>query len=170
MMEILSLHFFRFGFHLPPDFLYHVCGHTNARENGPVLEWSTLLDRSSCIFELSTSKYTIVLSMVFGCSDDMLELCPILSQTPVGVLCILHGQPKILEAKHCALISEKNMVSYHPPTHTYPKSPFLRDSEKGITNPYLRNNIFPEFSLHRNACAIYATCSATEQTVSDPGV
>ena len=52
--KILSLHFFRFGFHLPLYFLCHVCGHTNARDNGLVLEWSTLLEGSSCIFELST--------------------------------------------------------------------------------------------------------------------
>ena len=68
----------------------------NVGENGPLLELSTLLDRSSCIFERSTSKYIIVPSMVLGCSDDMLELCPVLSQTLVGNLCILHAQ--ILEA------------------------------------------------------------------------
>ena len=67
------------------------------RENGPLLELSTLLHRSSCIFELGTSKYIMTPSMVFGSSDDMLRLCPVVSQTPVGDLCILHKQPKILE-------------------------------------------------------------------------
>ena len=54
------------------------------RENGPLLELRTLLDRSSSIFQLSTSKYIIICSMVLGCSDDMLELCPVLSQTLIG--------------------------------------------------------------------------------------
>ena len=54
------------------------------RENGPLLELSTLLDRSSCIFGISTSNYIIIRSMVLGCSGDMLELCPVLSQTAIG--------------------------------------------------------------------------------------
>ena len=78
------------------------------RENGP-------LDPSSCIFQLSTSKYIIIPSMVFGCSDNMLELCPVPSQTPVGDLCILHRQPKILEASDFRREFRKNMVSYPPP-------------------------------------------------------
>ena len=100
------------------------------RENRPLLELSTLLHRSSCIFELSTSKYIIIPSMVFGCSDDMLKLSPNLSQTPVGDQCILQRQPKILEASDLRPEFRKNMVSYHPLTHTYPKSPFLGESEK----------------------------------------
>ena len=95
-----------------------------------LLELSTMLHRSSCIFQLSTSKYIIIPSMVFGCSDDMLELCPVLPQTPIGDLCILHIQPKILEASD--LRPEFREYGHLPPpsTHTYPKYPFLGDSKK----------------------------------------
>ena len=101
------------------------------RENGPLLALNTLLDRSSCIFELSTSKYIIILSMVFGCSDNMWELCPILSQTPVGNLCILHRQPKIVEASDFRPEFCKNMVSYPPPQPIHiPKAFFLVTSKR----------------------------------------
>ena len=100
------------------------------RENGPLVEWNTSLDRLSCIFELGTSKYIIRPSMVFGCSADMLELCPVLFQTPVCDLCFLHRQPKILEASDLRPDLRKNMGAYPPLTHTYPKSPFLGDFEK----------------------------------------
>ena len=103
------------------------------RENGPLLALSALLHRSSCIFELNTSHYIIIPSMVFGCSDDTLQLCPVLSQTPIGDLCILHRQPKTLEPFDLRPEFCKNMVSYPPPpplTHTSPKTPFLGDSEK----------------------------------------
>ena len=65
------------------------------RENGLLLEVSTLLHRSSCIFELGTSKYIITPSMVFRCSDHMLRLCPVVPQSPVGdlVTCILYTPP-----------------------------------------------------------------------------
>ena len=106
------------------------------RENGPLLELSTLLDRSSCIFELGTSKYIIICSMVFGCSDDMLVPCPVLSQSPVGDLCIVLRQPKILEASDFRPEFRKNMVSHTPITHTYPKAHLLEISKRyNITSP-----------------------------------
>ena len=101
----------------------------------------------------------------------MLELCPILSQTLVGDLCIVQRQPKILEASNLRPDFRKKMVSYHPLTHTYPK-PLIPISEKpvswrfrkGITYPYLRNNIFPEFSLQPecmcNLCNLF--CHRTD--------
>ena len=99
------------------------------RENGPLLQLSTLLDFSPCLFELGTSKYIIIPSMVFGCSGDMLELCPVLSQTQIGDLFILHRQPKILKASDLRPDFRKNMVCYPPLTHTYPTSPFVGDFE-----------------------------------------
>ena len=60
--------------------------------------------------------------MVFGCSDDMLELCPILSQTPFGDLCILQRQPKLLEASNLRPDFRKNVVSYPPPP---PPNPYI---------------------------------------------
>ena len=95
-----------------------------------MLELSILLGALSCIFELGTSKYISTPCMVFGCTDHMLDLCPVLSQTPVGDLCILHRQPKILEPSDFRPDFRTNMVSYPPLTHTYPKSPFLEDFEK----------------------------------------
>ena len=44
-----------------------------------------------------------------------MELCPILSQTPVGDLCILQRQPKILEASNLRPDFRNNMVSSPPP-------------------------------------------------------
>ena len=80
-----------------------------------LVEVNTLLDPLSCIFELGTPKYIIIPSMVFGCSDDMLELCPVLCQTRVGDLCILHGQPEIGEASDLRPDFRKNVFSYPPP-------------------------------------------------------
>ena len=105
------------------------------RENGPLVELNTLEDPLSRIFGLGTSKYIIIPSMVFGCSGDMLELCPVLAQTPVRDL---FGLPKILEVSDFCPNFRKNMVSYPPPpTHKYPKNPFLGDFEKvKHTAPY----------------------------------
>ena len=100
----------------------------------------------------------------------MLELCPILSQTPIGALCILQRQPKIPEASSLRPDFRKKYGVLPPPNPYISEKPFSWRFRKGITYPYLRNNIYPEFSVHRNACAICATCSATEQTVSDQGV
>ena len=75
-----------------------------------MLELSAMLDRSSGIFELGTSKYIIIPCMVFGSSDDMLELCPILSLTQVGDLCILQ-QPESPKASNLRPDFRNNMVS-----------------------------------------------------------
>ena len=64
------------------------------------------------------------------------------SLTSVGDLCILQRQPKILEASNLRPDFRNNMVSYHPPTHTYPKSPFLGDSEKVQHTPTYGTTFF----------------------------
>ena len=108
--------------------------------------------------------------MVFGCSDDMLRLCLVVSRTPVGDLCILHGQPQILEAPNLPPDFRKNMVSYHPLAHTYPKSPLLGDPEKVQHTPTYGTTVFRNSACNRNACAICATCCAIEHSIFDPGV
>ena len=123
------------------------------REKGPLLELSTLLHRSSCIFELGTSKYIITPSMVFGCSDDVLRLCPVVSQTPVGDQCILHRQPKILEAFDLRREFRKKYGLLPPPNPYKSENTFSWRFRKGTTYPYLPNNIFPKFSPHRKNLA-----------------
>ena len=119
----------------------------NVRENGPLVELNTLLDPLSCIFELGTSKYIIIPCMVFGGNADMLELCPVLSQTPVGDLSFLHRQPKIPEASDLRPNFRKNMVSYPPPPNPdIAEKPVSWRFRKGRTYPSLRNNIFPKIS------------------------
>ena len=81
------------------------------RENGQLVELNTFLDPLSCIIGHGTSKYSIIPSMAFGCSDHMLELGPFLSQTPLRDLCILHRLPKILEASDLRPVSRRHMVS-----------------------------------------------------------
>ena len=90
--------------------------------------------------------------MVFGCSDDMLEPCPVLSQTPISDLCILHREPKILEASDLRPDFRRNVGAYPPPNPYIPQKPFSWRFRKGITSPPppLRNNIFPKISPDRN--------------------
>ena len=42
----------------------------------------------------------IIPLVVFRCSDNILDLCPILCQTTIVNLCVLHRQPKIFEASN----------------------------------------------------------------------
>ena len=79
--------------------------------------------------------------MVFGCSDDMLVLCPVLSQTPIGNLCVLGKRPKILEASDFRPEFRKKLVPY-PPYPIHIRKAFILDISKRYNIPPLRNNIF----------------------------
>ena len=86
--------------------------------------------------------------MVFGCSDDMLRLCPVVSQTLVGDLCILHRQRKILESSDLRPEFHKNIVSYHPLTLHIRKALFL-EIPKRYNIPLPSEQHFSEIQPHR---------------------
>ena len=81
--------------------------------------------RSDLLFPAPQGEPTHGLHPRFVVTEILLKL----SRTPVGALSLLHIQPRIHEASDLRREFRKNMVFYHPLTQTYPKSPFLGDSE-----------------------------------------